>query len=340
MTTLFGLALLAGETTFGLRVIAHVPANSLAFMLPLLSLYKGTPVPLFVVRPRCHLCCLLPFVVAKLSKAEHRAAHDDGEVATARAASADGTLMAVSSSATTSLEDVASAGGPGMMRWLQLSLSSRKVSIPLYTTVPPRHRETLLLEGMLQRCLGANPSDAWLMPDLRRKGARVCNTPGLTLATCRAAGNMCSPALLSQTRAIIAQLVGRAIAAGYTALVVTGDRPILGRREADIHNRYELAARLARDRVVSSTGARVGPLDDGSFDLVSKTLIVNCYCAHFYADGDLGHVQQAFDTPIDLSRFVASEQGHAAEVAQTGKCLNWGDISWLRSICGNLKVWG
>ena len=65
---------------------------------------------------------------AALQKAEHRAAHDDGELATARAAAATSSLMVVSSSATTALEDVAAAGGPGMGRWYQLSLSSRKVS--------------------------------------------------------------------------------------------------------------------------------------------------------------------------------------------------------------------
>lgn len=66
-----------------------------------------------------------------LSKAEHRAAHDDGELATARAAADARALMAVSSSATTCLEDVAAAGGPSLKRWLQLSLSSRKVGLLL-----------------------------------------------------------------------------------------------------------------------------------------------------------------------------------------------------------------
>lgn len=61
----------------------------------------------------------------------------------------------------------------------------------------------------------------------------------------------------------------RANAAGYTALVVTVDRPVLGRREADLRNRYELAPRLAQGRVMSATGARIGPRPDGTFDLVS-----------------------------------------------------------------------
>ncbi|CAN0332340.1 unnamed protein product, partial [Ectocarpus sp. 13 AM-2016] len=49
--------------------------------------------------------------------AEHRAAHDDGELATARAAAGTRSMMVVSSSATTALEDVATAGGANMRRW-------------------------------------------------------------------------------------------------------------------------------------------------------------------------------------------------------------------------------
>ncbi|CAM9905892.1 unnamed protein product [Scytosiphon promiscuus] len=158
--------------------------------------------------------------------AEHRAAHDDGELATAKAAGATSSLMVVSSSATSSLEDVAAAGGPNTRRWFQLSLSSRK------------------------------------------------------------------------SRPVLAALVRRAIAAGYEALVVTVDRPVLGRREADLRNRYELDPRLATERVISATGARIGRRPDGSFDL-----------------------GQATDPP-----------------PEAGKTLNWEDIRWLKTICGDMKV--
>lgn len=158
--------------------------------------------------------------------AEHRAAHEDGEKATARAAKRTGTLMAVSLSATTSLEDVAAAGGPSMRRWLQVSLSSRK------------------------------------------------------------------------TRKILEQMVKRAITAGYTALVVSGDRPTLGRREADVRNSYELDRRLNISKVFSSTGARTGPREDGSYDL---------------------------GQPSDVK-------------PGPQKSLNWDDIRWLRSICGSMKI--
>eukprot|EP00752_Nemacystus_decipiens_P018260 g16385.t1 len=158
--------------------------------------------------------------------AEHRAAHDDGELATARAAAASSSLMVVSSSATTALEDVATAGGPGFRHWYQLSLSSRK------------------------------------------------------------------------SRTILAALVGRARAAGYTALVVTVDRPVLGRREADLRNRYELSPRFAQGRVVSATGARIGPRPDGTFDLGQPS----------------------------------------EPLPDAGKSLTWEDIRWLKLICGTMKV--
>lgn len=58
----------------------------------------------------------MPVMLAPV--AMQRLAHDDGELATARAAAAAGTLMIVSTLATTSIEDVAaSSAGP---RWFQL----------------------------------------------------------------------------------------------------------------------------------------------------------------------------------------------------------------------------
>ena len=51
--------------------------------------------------------------------AYHRLAHPDGEAATARAASAEGAMMVVSTLSTTSLEDIAAAAPDGP-RWFQL----------------------------------------------------------------------------------------------------------------------------------------------------------------------------------------------------------------------------
>jgi 4-hydroxymandelate oxidase len=60
----------------------------------------------------------VPFPILIAPTAYHRLAHPEGELATARAAARLGTIMVVSTLATTSLEDVAAAA-PGT-RWFQL----------------------------------------------------------------------------------------------------------------------------------------------------------------------------------------------------------------------------
>jgi 4-hydroxymandelate oxidase len=93
----------------------------------------------------------------------HRMAHADGEVATARACTEAGTAMTLSTLASSTIEDVASAGGA---RWFQL----------------------------------------YVMED----------------------------------RELTAELVKRAYAAGYSALVVTVDVPVLGIRDRDERNGFAL----------------------------------------------------------------------------------------------------
>jgi isopentenyl diphosphate isomerase/L-lactate dehydrogenase-like FMN-dependent dehydrogenase len=96
----------------------------------------------------------------------HRLVHEDGELASAAAARQAGIGYVTSSAATTRLEDVASAAGPGA--WFQLY------------------------------CL--------------------------------------------RDRAVTADLVRRAEAAGYGAICVTGDMPVVGLRQRDLVNRYAMPA--------------------------------------------------------------------------------------------------
>jgi isopentenyl diphosphate isomerase/L-lactate dehydrogenase-like FMN-dependent dehydrogenase len=104
----------------------------------------------------------MPVLIAPT--AYQRLAHPDGELATARAASAAGTLMVVSTIATASLEEVASAAtGP---LWFQLYMSPER---------------------------------------------EICR-----------------------------DLLRRAEAAGYRAICLTVDTPVLGRRERDVRNRFSL----------------------------------------------------------------------------------------------------
>jgi 4-hydroxymandelate oxidase len=102
--------------------------------------------------------------------AYHRLAHPDGEKATARGAADAGTLMIVSTLATTSLQDVAAAV-PEAPRWFQL----------------------------------------YVFAD----------------------------------RGYAGELVDRAVAAGYRALVLTVDAPVLGHRPRDESNRFALPDGLA-----------------------------------------------------------------------------------------------
>lgn len=108
----------------------------------------------------------MPIMVAPT--AMQKMAHPDGEFATARAASAAGTIMTLSSLATSSIEEVASTGNG--IRFFQL----------------------------------------YVMRD----------------------------------RNVVAQLVKRAEKAGFEAIVLTVDTPRVGRREADIKNRFALPQQL------------------------------------------------------------------------------------------------
>lgn len=125
--------------------------------------------------------------------AMQRLAHPEGELATARAAGAAGTIMIVSTTATTSLEDVrAAATGP---TWFQLYV----------------YKDRDATKDLLQR----------------------------------------------------------AAAAGYSAIVLTVDAPLLGRRERDIRNAFSLPPHLQIVNAVraGSAHANMPGADDGESGL-------------------------------------------------------------------------
>ncbi|XP_027921274.1 peroxisomal (S)-2-hydroxy-acid oxidase-like isoform X2 [Vigna unguiculata] len=125
----------------------------------------------------------MPIMIAPT--AMQKMAHPEGELATARAASAAGTIMTLSSWATSSVEEVASTG-PGI-RFFQL--------------------------------------------------------------------------YVFKDRNVVAQLVRRAERAGFKAIALTVDTPILGRREADIKNRFTLPPHLI---LKNFEGLDLGKLDKTS----------------------------------------------------------------------------
>ncbi|XP_047341115.1 glycolate oxidase 1-like [Impatiens glandulifera] len=122
----------------------------------------------------------MPIMIAPT--AFQKMAHPEGEYATARAASAAGTAMTLSSWATSSVEEVASTG-PGL-RFFQL--------------------------------------------------------------------------YVYKDRNVVAQLVRRAEKAGFKAIALTVDTPILGRREADIKNRFTLPPFLT---LKNFEGLNLGKMD-------------------------------------------------------------------------------
>lgn len=134
----------------------------------------------------------MPLLIAPM--AFQRLAHQDGELATARAASKAGIGMVLSTMATYSIEDVATAGYQNTTspRWFQLYV----------------HRDR-----------------------------------GLTRA-----------------------LVERAYAAGYQALCLTVDAPVLGQRERDKRNEFTLPPGLQLANLATLSGLKI-PHEDGESGL-------------------------------------------------------------------------
>ena len=61
--------------------------------------------------------------------------------------------------------------------------------------------------------------------------------------------NSSLPTIALQDRKVTLDLVRRAEKAGYKALAVTVDTPVLGRREADIRNKFSLPAHLTMGKI-------------------------------------------------------------------------------------------
>jgi (S)-2-hydroxy-acid oxidase len=60
-------------------------------------------------------------------------------------------------------------------------------------------------------------------------------------------------------------------AAGYKALAVTVDTPVLGKREADVRNRFKLPAHLTMENFSKKGGDFATGTQDGGKDSVSKS---------------------------------------------------------------------
>ncbi len=94
-------------------------------------------------------------------------------------------------------------------------------------------------------------------------------------------------------RKVVADLVARAERAGYKAFAVTVDTPILGRREADIKNKFALPSHLTMGNFTKAGG--------------------------YHASGP----QSSGNTGSGLASYVSN---------LIDRSLTWNDITWLRSI--------
>lgn len=70
-------------------------------------------------------------------------------------------------------------------------------------------------------------------------------------------------------RELTAELARRAERAGYKALAITVDTPVLGRREADVRNRFKLPPHLTMANFVNKGGSHAEGTKDGGKDSVS-----------------------------------------------------------------------
>lgn len=115
---------------------------------------------------------------------------------------------------------------------------------------------------------------------------------------------------LWRDRGLVAAMVERAASAGYDALVLTVDTPVLGRRERDVRNGFSLPPTIGIDTVID--GVR-HPAWTWAF-LRSEPIRFANVAGSAVGDGS---------TPIALAEYTTR---------QFDRSLSWRDISWLRSI--------
>jgi L-lactate dehydrogenase (cytochrome) len=111
-------------------------------------------------------------------------------------------------------------------------------------------------------------------------------------------------------RGLVGEMVARAAAADYEALVLTVDTPVLGRRERDVRRGFELPPSIGLGTIVD------GALHPGwtwAFVRGEPIRFANVV-GRSVGDGA---------TPVKLSEFVSSQY-------EPG--LSWEDVDWLRSI--------
>ena len=188
--------------------------------------------------------------------AMQRMAHPDGELATARACVKRGMLMTLSSLSTTSLEDVAIAAQ---------AAHHQSISTPAPPTHSPSSSSSLFSPPSPPSSVSHPPPHLWYQLYVYRD------------------------------RSITHDLVRRAEAAGYKAIVLTVDTPQFGVRESDVRNRFTLPSHLQLANFTAGKGRSMSDRGAGT--------------ANSDGSGLAAYGSSMFDPS-----------------------LSWKDLAWLRSI--------
>ena len=111
-------------------------------------------------------------------------------------------------------------------------------------------------------------------------------------------------------RGLVKEMVDRAAAAGYEALILTVDTPVLGRRERDVRSGFTLPPKLGLDTLLD------GVLHPGwTLDFVrSEPIVFSNVVGRSVGDGT---------RPVELAEYINT---------QFDPTLGWGDVEWLKSI--------
>jgi L-lactate dehydrogenase (cytochrome) len=111
-------------------------------------------------------------------------------------------------------------------------------------------------------------------------------------------------------RAMVREMIDRAAAARYEALVLTVDTPVLGRRERDVRRGFSLPPTIGPATIVDGI---LHPAWTWSFVTSEPIRFANV----------LGHQVGDGATPVTLSDYINT---------QFDPALSWTDVDWLRSV--------
>ncbi len=111
-------------------------------------------------------------------------------------------------------------------------------------------------------------------------------------------------------RALVRDMVERASAAGYQALLLTVDTAVLGRRERDVRKGYTLPPKIGLDTIVDGIRHPQWTFDFLRNDPITFSNVV-------------GRSTDDGTTAVSLSDYINT---------QFDQALSWSDIEWLRTI--------